>query len=104
MMVKVLPISNCEECPYFERHTGLVRCDLSEAQSYEPDGEWMELLDQFCPLQDLKTIINDSYEMGKLFKEHCENLERDVINSRKNNDNSIWDKCHEYLDKINEGD
>ena len=100
MMVKVLPIKNCKECPYLERHTGLIRCDLSTAQSYEPEGEWMELLDQFCPLQNLQTIIIDSYDMGKQFKEHCDEIKKEVIESTKKKDDYRWDKTHEYLEKV----
>ena len=101
--VKVLPIKNCKECPYLERHTRIIRCDLSEVQSYEPDGDWITLLDQYCPLYNLQEIINDAYEMGWEHKNYMEKAIAKIIWSNKKTSSHIeWEKPEQYLEKMKE--
>ena len=99
-MVKILPINDCNDCPYVEKHEELIRCILSEAQSYEPEGNWIELLDQFCPLYEVKTIINDAYEMGKEHNDYIEKILKRIQKSNSREDSQKWDKTHKYMETI----
>ena len=102
-MIKVLPVTNCNDCPYLEKHEGIIRCDLSEAQSYEPEGEWMQPLEQFCPLYYLETIISDSYILGKEYTDFTENIIASVTRSKKTGKEDLkWKQPHEYMEWIND--
>ena len=96
-MIKVLPISNCLECPKLDMNNKA--CELSKAQAYDLDDDWVEYLEQFCPLECLDTIINDSYEHGMNFRKYKEETKKEVIESIKENK---WATAHEYLEKIKE--
>lgn len=94
-MIKVLPISNCLECPKLDKNNKA--CELSKAQAYDLDDDWEEYLEQFCPLEYLETIINDAYEKGMNYKKFKDKTEKNVKESIKEN---RWATAHEYLEKI----
>ena len=94
-MIKILPISNCKECPKLDEEN--LSCKLSEARAYDLDEDWAEYLEQFCPLENLDGIINEAYEKGKeysTFKEHKKKEIQDTVKENK------WATAHEYLEKI----
>lgn len=98
-MIKILPITNCKDCPKFTDEDEFKGCELSDVRCYELDSNWEDYLEQFCPLQFLETIIEDSYEMGLNYKEYKNSIIKDV---RKSVQSDKWVTAHDFLEKINE--
>lgn len=96
-MLRIYPVNSCRECPKFQEIDNERKCLLSNAQAYDLDEDWEEYLEQFCPLSYLEMIMEDAYEMGKLFKELKDDKVKEV---KKSIDGNKWCTAHEYLDKI----
>lgn len=100
-MIKILPITDCKECPKLINEKDFKGCELSNIQCYEIDIEddWMDYLEQFCPLIFLEEVIEESYNLGTQYSDHKKEYMKQV---RKSVRNDKWLSANDFFNTINE--
>lgn len=106
---RILPISNCKECPKFLDEEEFKGCELSKIHCYELGRDWEEYLLQFCPLVFLEDVIDDSYNLGQQYSDEKKEIRKQVRESVESEEDSVedeakWKVSHKYMDMVKMND
>lgn len=98
-MIKVYPVNDCKDCPKLLDEKEFKGCNLSDVRVYDLDTDWMDYLEQFCPLHYLETIVEEAYDLGKTYSDYSKKC---IKNVKRSVQSDKWATAHEFLNKVNE--
>lgn len=99
-MIKAYPVENCKECPKFNEEEPYYECTLSDKRCYDKEtDEWMEILEQNCPLEFIRTISDEAFQKGREYEQMIMEQKRKVKSSIEP---TTWHTGIEWMEKLQE--
>ena len=97
-MLKAYPIKTCKECPKLNEEEPYYECTLSDKRCYEKDtDEWMEILEEYCPLEFIDTITDEAFQKGREYERMVKEMDTRV---RLSAEPTRWHTGIEWMEKL----